>query len=105
MRTTVGISPKTMLDSTLTSGKVDMGDTEFARVYIVSSSDHAEARAVVTEPLQQMLVDYKNSPDFIGNFEISLGPGGAVILNWSQALPDDWLALADMGRRFASAMR
>jgi len=52
-----------------------------------------------------LLVDYKNSPAYIGDFEISLGSGGALILNWSQALPDDWLALADVGRRFASAIR
>jgi hypothetical protein len=105
MRTAVAIDPKTVLDSALTFNKVDMGDTEFARAYIVSSNDPAEAQMAVTESMKAMLVDYKNSPEFIGDFEISLGPGGALILNWSQALPDDWLALADVARRFASAMR
>ena len=105
MRTAVAIDPKTMIDSALTFHKVDMGDTEFARAYIVSSNDPAEAQMVVTESIKAMLVDYKNSPAYIGNFEISLGSGGALILNWSQALPDDWLALADVGRRFASAIR
>ncbi len=105
MRTAVAIDPRTVIDSALTFNKVDMGDTEFSRAYIVSSNDPAEAQMAVTESMKAMLVDYKNSPEFIGDFEISLGPGGALILNWSQALPDDWLALADMARRFASAMR
>jgi hypothetical protein len=105
MRSHVEIFPRNVLDSALTFNKVDMVNTGFAQAYIVSSQDPAEAHRIINESMQLMLVDYKNSPGFIGNFEIALGPGGAVILNWSQALPDDWLALADMARRFASAMR
>lgn len=105
MSSHVVIFPRTTLDSALTFRQVDMGNSEFARDYIVSSKDPAEALKAINESMQSMLVEYKNSPDFIGNFEIALGPGGAVILNWAQALPEDWLALADMSRRFASAMR
>ena len=105
MRSPVDIVPRTMIDSALMFKQVDMGNSEFARGYIVSSQEPAEAHRAINESMQLMLAEYKNSPDFLGNFEIALGPGGAVILRWGQALPEDWLALADMARRFASVMR
>jgi hypothetical protein len=105
MQTSIEIFPGNAIDSALTFNKVDMGNTEFAGSYIVSSPDPAEARRAISEPMQQMLAEYRKSPGFIGNFEIALGPGGAVILRWGQALPEEWLDLADLARRFASSMR
>jgi hypothetical protein len=94
-----------VLDAALLPHQVNLGSPEFARSFIVQSREPETARRVVDESVQAILLEQKHipSPD-LGNLEIILGPGGAVILRWAQALPEDWLALADMARRLESAM-
>ena len=105
MVTQVDIVPRTGMDSVLLSRQVDMGDSECARGYIVSAREPAEAHKVINESMKAMLVEYRNSPDFHGNFEIMLGPGGVVILRFAQILPEEWLSLLDLARHLESAMK
>ena len=106
MTSQVDIVPRTGIDSALMFKQVDMGDSEFARSYIVSARDPAEAHKVINESMKSMLVEYKNSPDFDSyNFEIDLGPGGAIILRWAQIPYEEWLPLVELARRLESTMR
>jgi hypothetical protein len=106
MGSQVDIVPRTGIDSALMFRQVDMGDTEFARSYIVSAREPAEARKVIYESMQAMLVEYRNSPDFSSyNFEINLGPGGLVVLRWAQISPEEWLPLLDLARCLESTMQ
>jgi hypothetical protein len=105
MASQVNIVPRTTLDSALMLWQVDMGDSEFARNYIVSSRDSGEAIKAINESMKTMLVQYSNLPDFNGNFEVALGSGGAVILRWARVSPEEWLPLLDMARHLESAMR
>jgi hypothetical protein len=93
------------MDSVLLSRQVDMGDSEFAQGYIVSAREPAEAHKVINESMKAMLVEYRNSPDFHGNFEIMLGPGGVVILRFAQILPEEWLSLLELARHLESTMQ
>jgi hypothetical protein len=102
----VNIVPRTGIDSALMFKQVDMGDSEFARSYIVSAREPTEAHQVINESMQTMLVEYKNSPDFSSyNFEIDLGPGGAVILRWAQIPPEEWLPLLELARHLESTIQ
>jgi hypothetical protein len=106
MGSQVNIVPRTGIDSALMFKQVDMGDSEFARSYIVSAREPAEAHKVINESMQAMLVEYKNSPDFSSyNFEINLGPGGAVILRWAQIPSEEWLSLLELARHLESTMQ
>jgi hypothetical protein len=105
MASQVDIVQRTAIDSALMLRQVDMGDFEFARSYIVSSRDSDEAVKSINESMKAILVEYSNSPDFNGNFQVALGPGGAVILRWAQVLPEEWLPLLDMARHLESAMK
>jgi hypothetical protein len=105
MSSQVDIVPRTAIDSALMLRQVDMGDSEFARSYIVSSRDSGEAVKAINESIKAMLVEYSNSPDFNRNFEVALGSGGAVILRWARVLPEEWLPLLDMARHLESAMK
>ena len=101
----VVITPSTGIDRALTLRKVDMGDSEFAHSYVVSARDPAEAARAVNEGLKAVLAGYRNSPYFNSyNFEITLGPGGAVILRWAQIPIEEWLPMVDLARNLETAM-
>jgi hypothetical protein len=106
MRSQVEIIPRTGVDSALMLNQVDMGYSEFARNYIVSSKNSDEALKAVNGSIQAVLLQQKNmSSPITYNFEITLGTGGAIILKYSQALQEDWLAMLDMARRLQPALR
>lgn len=106
MSSQVDIVPRTGLDGVLLPRRVDMGDSEFARSYIVSAREPAEAHKAINESMRAMLVEYKNSPDFNSyNFEINLGPGGLVVLRWAQIPTEEWLPLLALARSIESTMK
>ncbi len=83
------------------SNQVDMGDSEFARNFIVTSKDSALARRVVSESLQAILLEGRMKiHDY---YEIIIGPGGAVIITWAYKTSEEYLALVDLARRIESA--
>jgi hypothetical protein len=106
MNSQVDIVPRTGIDSALMFKQVDMGNSEFARNYIVSAQEPADAHKGINESMKAILVEYKNSPDFTSyNFEINLGPGGLVILRWAQIPTEEWLPLLDLARRLEPTMQ
>ena len=82
------------------SNQVDLGDSEFARNFIVTSKDPDLAKRVVSEPLQAILLDGRMKiHDY---YEIIIGPGGAVIITWAYKTSEEYLALVDLARRIES---
>lgn len=75
-----------------------MSDSEFARNFTVSSRDPASATKTVNEALQQVLLEHKKLPGSTDVW-IDIGPGGAVVLKWGQASPEQWLELLNLCRR------
>jgi len=100
-RTQVDISRKNSIDGLLLSNQVDMGDSEFARSFIVTSKDPVSAKEAVNGSLQAVLLD--SNRDSLIYSEISIGPGGAVILGAVTTPIEEWLALVDLARRIESA--
>jgi len=97
----VDISERGSLDGLLLSNQVDMGDSEFARSFIVTSKDPVSAKKVVDESLQAILLESIREPfDYI---EIDIGPGGTVIITSAYKPFEEWLALVDLAHRIESA--
>jgi hypothetical protein len=89
------------VDTFVVPNQVDMGNSEFARNFIVSSKDPAMAKKVVSESLQAILLEGRMKiHDY---YEIIIGPAGAVIITWAYKTSDEFLALVDLARRIESA--
>jgi hypothetical protein len=85
------------------SNQVDMGDSEFARNFIVTSKDPPLAKRVVSESLQAILLEGRMKiHDY---YEIVIGPGGAVIITWAYKTSEEYLALVDLARRIESVFK
>lgn len=100
----VEIIERTWVDAKLLTGQVEMGNSEFARNFIVLSKDPAAARRVVGASLQQVLVEHLKAP-LRNPVRIALGPGGAALLTGPHAEPERWLDLAELARRIESALK
>jgi hypothetical protein len=83
------IIARTWADKALLSGQVDMGDTEFARSFIVRSKDPASAKAAIGEGMQEALLRHTKAPLY-NPVRIAVGPSGAVVLTGYQAEPERW---------------
>jgi hypothetical protein len=101
VRKQVDISGRNSADGLLLSNQVDMGDSEFARTFIVTSKDPVSAVRTVSQSLQTVLVDSKR--DSVYYSEVSIGPGGAFILAGTMTPIEEGLALVDLARRIESA--
>jgi len=100
----VYIAPRSGLDA-LVPRKVDMGDTEFARNFIVCSRQPEEALKAVNESIQSFLLEQKIAPSSgLDSFSVTLGPGGIVVLRGSVKANEEWPALLHMARRIESAL-
>ncbi len=97
----VDVSGRGSLDSLLLSNQVPMGDSEFARNFIVTSKDSTTAKRVVSESLQAVLLESMREP--LGYDEINIGPGGTVLLTGAYKTFEEYLALVDLARRIESA--
>jgi hypothetical protein len=96
----VDISGRGSIDELLLSNQVDMGDSEFARNFIVTSKNPASAKRVVMESLQAVLLESKMRP--LDYYEINIGPGGAVIITGAYKTFEEYLALVDLARQIES---
>jgi len=96
----VDISIRNRADGILLSNQVDMGDSEFARDFIVTSKDPSSAKKVVNESLQAVLLEYKRGS--LIDAEINIGQGGAVIITGAYKPFEEWLVLVDLARRIES---
>jgi hypothetical protein len=100
----VEIIARTWTDEKLLGGQVDMGDSEFARNFIVLSKDQESARQTVNDGVQAVLVAHLHKPLY-NPVRIALGTGGAALLTGYIAEPERWLDLVDLGRQIESSVR
>lgn len=92
----VDISGKSPVDRLLLKHQVAMGNSEFARNFIVDSKEPATATTVVSDRIKSLLVDGNHeNPNFR---EICIGPGGLVILT-KPLESREWMALAKFARK------
>lgn len=99
----IEIVERSGIDSALLLQQVDMGESEFARQFIVTSKDPAAARKVLTDALQQVLVNHRQSPLF-NPVRVVLASNGAVVLTGLNAEPERWQDLVDVARRIESSL-
>jgi hypothetical protein len=100
VRTQVDICTRNSIDGLLLSNQVNMADSEFAQSFIVTSKSPVSAKQTVNEALQAVLLDSNRGPLTFN--EVSIGPGGAVILATAMTPVVEWLALVDLARRIES---
>lgn len=100
----VEIIRRTWTDEKLLSGQVEMGDTEFARKFIVLSADPASAKRTVSERLQPVLLAHMQRPLY-NPVQIALGTGKAALLTWSVVEPERWRDLVHLAREIEAAVR
>lgn len=101
----VFIAPRGGFDA-LVPRKVDMGDTDFARNFIVCSRQPEEAVETVNESIQAWLLDQiRSASSGLDSFSVILGPGGIVVLRGRVNANEEWPALLQMALRVESAMR
>ncbi len=97
------IVERNAIDSALLPQQVNMGESEFARQFIVASKDPAAARKILTDALQQVLVDHRQAALF-NPVRVALALNGAVVLTGLNAEPERWQDLVDLARRIESSL-
>jgi len=97
----VDVSGRGSLDCFLLSNQVDMGDSEFARNFIVTSKNSTTAKRVISESLQAVVLESVRKS--LNYDEINIGPGGAVIITGAYKTFEEYFALVDLSRRIESA--
>ena len=100
----VEIIGRTWVDEKLLPGQVQMGDTEFARQFIVLSKDPASAKGTVSESLQAMLVAHAIRPLY-NPVHIAIGTGKAAVMTGSADEPERWRDLVHLARELEAAVR
>ena len=61
------------------SDKVDMGESLFARKFLVLSKDPVPAKKIVNHSIQAIMLNHLEKP-VINPVSVYIGPGGAVVL-------------------------
>ena len=84
--------------------KVDMGDSPFARKFIVLSGNPPAARKTVTEALQSVLLEHA-AQSLENPVCVILGAGGAVVLRSRTAQPEQLQDLIKLARRIDSTVQ
>lgn len=95
---------KNWADQMLLSDKVDMGDTPFAREFIVQCKQPTEAQLIINASVQAILLEHMKQPLF-NRVEVAVGPGGAAFLTGDTNEHERWHDLIDLARRIETAMR
>ncbi len=101
VRTQVDITGRNSIDGLLLSNQVKMGNSEFAQSFIVTSKDPVSAKETVNGSLQTVLLDSEKRS--LSYSEVSIGPGGAVIIAGAMTPTEEWLALVEFARQIESA--
>lgn len=83
------------------SDKVEMGDSPFARKYLVLSKDPASAKKIVNESIQAILLEYMSNSHYTPT-SVIIGPGGAVVLTGRTAEPERLQGLLELARKLES---
>ncbi|MBZ5563474.1 MAG: DUF3137 domain-containing protein [Acidobacteriia bacterium] len=100
----VEIIARNWVDATLLRKQVDMGDSEFARNFIVLSQDAASARRILSQPVQAALLAHRDRA-LAYRVQIALGKGRAALLAGGIDEQQRWRDLVDLGRAIESAVQ
>lgn len=85
------------------SDKVDMGESIFARKFLVLSKDPVPAKEIVNDSIQAIMLNHLENPLF--NFvSVYIGPDGTVVLTGHTVKRERLQDLIDLARRIEAAM-
>jgi hypothetical protein len=99
----IQINTRNWIDQTLLTDQVDMGDTLFAKDFIVQSKDEAHAQRLMKPPIQQLFLDHQAKPLY-NPVQTTLNTGCAVFLAGSIEQPERWLDLLEFARQIESCV-
>ena len=86
------------------SDKVEMGDSPFARKFLVLSKDPGSAKRIVNESIQAIILEHMRNP--VSNRDsVIIGPGGAVVLTGRTAEHERLQDLVELARKLESAVK
>jgi hypothetical protein len=86
------------------SDKVNMGESPFARRFLVLSKDPDSAKRIVNESIQAILLEHRSNPHYYPT-SITIGPGGAVVLTGRTAEHERLQDIMELARKLESAVR
>jgi hypothetical protein len=87
------------------SDKVAMGESPFAREFVVQSKDSSSAKRIVNESIQAILIEHMNKPVSNSNgVSVIIGAGGAVVLTGKTAEHELLQDILDLARKLESAV-
>jgi hypothetical protein len=84
--------------------KVEMGESPFAREFIVQSRDPVSAKMIVNGSIQGVLLERRDNP-LSNPVSVIIGPGGAVVLSARTAEPERLQELLELARKLESAVK
>ncbi len=94
---TVDIVPRSRFNAAASANRVDMGETEFSKHFIVTAQDRSSAERAVTPALQAFLLGRGRTP-LKQSLHIAISASGAVVLTNKSAGPEPWRDLVELSR-------
>lgn len=85
------------------SDKVDMGESLFARKFLVLSKDPVSAKEIVNDSIQAVMLNHLENPLF-NPVSVYIGPGGTVVLTGHTGEHERLQDLIDLARRIEAAV-
>ncbi len=86
------------------SERVEMGESPFARKFLVLSKDPDSAKSIVSESIQAILLQHRSNPRY-NPTSVIIGPGGAVVLTGRTAEHERLQDLVELARKLESAAK
>ena len=83
------------------SDKVEIGETPFARKFLVLSKDPGSAKRIINESIQAIFLENISNPRYYPT-SVTIGPGGAVVLTGRTAEPERLQDLLEFARKLES---
>ena len=94
----VEICARNRIDQLLLGDQVDMGLSSFAEEFIVQSKDSEAAWKLIDPAMQQVFLDHMAKPLY-NPVQVTVDPGGIVLLTGSVNQPERWLDLVEFARQ------
>ena len=85
------------------SDTVDMGESLFARKFLVLSKNPAPAKEIVNDLIQAVMLNHLENP-LLNPVSVYIGPGGIVVLTGHTVEHERLQELIDLARRIEAAV-
>ena len=100
--TAVSISRRVPLVEKMTSGKLDVGSSDFRAMWIVTGEQPGVAAELVTDAVQRVFLEHDKGPAWVLEVDF-VGPWVFAGSHWA-ASPEEWDYLVELTRKLAEAV-